>query len=62
MKLFKNERWIKFKGESDARVDYFQNTHFYASDLDKEKANKTHEFRVKAEIKEEENRWSVQKI
>ncbi|WP_332911718.1 DUF4407 domain-containing protein [Algoriphagus boritolerans] len=37
VKLFKGEKWTKAKGESEARVSYFQDTHFYATDLNKEK-------------------------
>ncbi len=57
VKLFKNERWTKAKGESEARVDYFQETHFYASDLDKEKTNRKNKARTYSEIDEIEERW-----
>jgi hypothetical protein len=40
VKLFKGEKWVIAKGESDARVGYFQDTHFYATDLRKEKTNR----------------------
>ncbi|KPQ19081.1 MAG: protein of unknown function containing DUF4407 domain [Algoriphagus marincola HL-49] len=40
VKLFKGEKWVIAKGESDARVGYFQDTHFYATDLKKEKINR----------------------
>ncbi|WP_100627548.1 DUF4407 domain-containing protein [Algoriphagus formosus] len=40
VKLFKGEKWVIAKGESDARVGYFQDTHFYATDLKKEKTNR----------------------
>lgn len=39
IKLFKGEKWTIAKGESEARVGYFQDTHFYAKDLEKEKTN-----------------------
>lgn len=40
IKLFKGEKWTIAKGESEARVGYFQDTHFYATDLKKEKTNR----------------------
>jgi len=40
IKLFKEEKWTIAQGESEARVGYFQDTHFYASDLKKEKTNR----------------------
>ncbi|MBY5949498.1 DUF4407 domain-containing protein [Algoriphagus marincola] len=40
VKLFKGEKWVIAKGESDARVGYFQDTHFYVTDLKKEKTNR----------------------
>ncbi len=40
IKLFKEEKWTIAKGESEARIGYFQDTHFYASDLKKEKTNR----------------------
>lgn len=40
VKLFKGEKWTIAKGESEARVSYFQDTHFYATDLKKEKTNR----------------------
>ncbi|MFL0684081.1 uncharacterized protein DUF4407 [Algoriphagus aquaeductus] len=40
VKLFKGEKWTIAKGESEARVGYFQDTHFYATDLKKEKTNR----------------------
>lgn len=40
VKLFKGEKWTIAKGESEARVGYFQDTHFYVTDLKKEKTNR----------------------
>jgi hypothetical protein len=40
VKLFKGEKWTIAKGESEARVGYFKDTHFYATDLEKEKTNR----------------------
>lgn len=50
MKLFKGEKWTKAKGESEARVSYFQDTHFYATDLNKEK-KPTRRIRHKQKLK-----------
>ena len=33
VKLYKNEKWQRASGESEARLSYFKATHFYASDL-----------------------------
>ena len=33
IKLYKNEKWQRATGESEARLNYFKSTHFYASDL-----------------------------
>jgi hypothetical protein len=33
VKLYKNEKWLRTSGESEARLSYFKATHFYASDL-----------------------------
>ncbi|MFM2250154.1 MAG: hypothetical protein RLZZ358_1081 [Bacteroidota bacterium] len=33
VKLYKNEKWQRATGESEARLNYFKSTHFYASDL-----------------------------
>ncbi len=57
VKLFKGEKWVKAKGESEARVSYFQDTHFYASDLSKEKTNKRNKAQTEAEITEIEEKW-----
>ncbi|WP_144606497.1 DUF4407 domain-containing protein [Algoriphagus algorifonticola] len=38
--LFKGEKWTFAKGESDARVDYFQGTHTFENELRKEQTNK----------------------
>jgi len=56
VKLFKGEKWTKAKGESEARVSYFQDTHFYATDLNKEKTNKKHKAQTEAEIAEIEEK------
>jgi len=50
VKLFKSEKWTFAKGESDARVDFFQDTHFYATELNKEKTNKKNKAITDAEI------------
>jgi len=57
VKLFKDERWTKAKGESEARVGYFQDTHFYATDLDKEKTNRKNKAKTYSEIDEIEAKW-----
>ncbi len=51
--LFKGEKWTKAKGESEARVSYFQDTYFYATDLNKEKTNRKN----KAEANREMAQW-----
>ena len=33
VKLYKNEKWQRVNGESEARLSYFKATHFYASEL-----------------------------
>ncbi|TDQ15259.1 uncharacterized protein DUF4407 [Algoriphagus boseongensis] len=53
VKLFKGERWTVAKGESEARVDYFQGTHFYATELKKEKTN----LKNRAETDREMAKW-----
>lgn len=50
VKLFKSEKWTFAKGESEARVDYFQGTHFYAMQLKKEKTNRKNEVETSNEI------------
>lgn len=50
VKLFKSEKWTFAKGESEARVDYFQGTHFYATELEKEKTNKKNKAHTDTEI------------
>lgn len=51
VKLFKAEKWTFAKGESEARVSYFQETHFYASDLNKEKTNRTNKAQSESDIR-----------
>jgi hypothetical protein len=58
VKLFKGEKWTKAKGESEARVSYFQDTHFYATDLSKEKTNRKNKVQTQAEIADIEEKWS----
>ena len=53
VKLFKGEKWTIAKGESEARVGYFQDTHFYATDLKKEKTNRKN----RAETDRELAKW-----
>lgn len=53
VKLFKGEKWTIAKGESEARMGYFQDTHFYATDLKKEKTNKKN----RAETDRELGNW-----
>ena len=57
VRLFKSEKWTKAKGESKARVDYFQETHFYATDLNKEKTNRKNKAQTEAEIEAIESKW-----
>lgn len=57
IKLFKGEKWTFAKGESEARVDYFQGTHFYANELNKEKTNRKIKFRMDSELEEIEKEW-----
>jgi hypothetical protein len=49
--LFKSEKWVKAKGESEARVSYFQDTHFYGNDLNIEKTNRKNQVQTEAEIR-----------
>ncbi|GAB2484448.1 DUF4407 domain-containing protein [Algoriphagus taiwanensis] len=53
VKLFKGEKWTIAKGESEARVGYFQDTHFYATDLKKERTNRKN----RAETDRELTNW-----
>ncbi|MFC3878860.1 DUF4407 domain-containing protein [Algoriphagus namhaensis] len=57
VKLFKGEKWTFAKGESEARVSYFQDTHFYATDLKKEKTNRKNKAQIRSEIEEVERRY-----
>ena len=57
VRLFKGEEWVKAKGESEARVSYFQDTHFYTTDLNKEKTNRKNKAQSEAEIAEIEDKW-----
>ncbi|NVK50260.1 MAG: DUF4407 domain-containing protein [Cyclobacteriaceae bacterium] len=50
VKLFKSEKWTFATGESEARVDYFQGTHFYSMKLKKERTNRKNEMEAKHEI------------
>ncbi len=50
VKLFKGEKWTIAKGESEARVGYFQDTHFYATDLKKEKTNRKNRVETDREL------------
>ena len=50
--LFKSEKWVKAKGESEARVSYFQDTHFYGNDLNIEKTNRKNQAQTEAELRE----------
>lgn len=59
VKLFKGEKWVKAKGESEARVSYFQDTHFYATDLNKEKTNRRNKAQTEAEINKLEQKFKV---
>jgi hypothetical protein len=59
VKLFKGERWTVAKGESEARVSYFQDTHFYGTDLKKDKTNRKNKAQTVAEIAEIEEKWRV---
>jgi hypothetical protein len=43
VKLYKNEKWQRATGESEARLNYFKSTHFYASDLAAEATNAANE-------------------
>jgi hypothetical protein len=57
VKLFKGEKWVKAQGESKARVSYFQDTHFFATELQKEKTNKKNKVQTESEIWEIEEKW-----
>ena len=59
VKLFKSEKWTFSKGESEARVNYFQATHFYASDLNREKTNRRNKAQMESEIAEIQETWQV---
>jgi len=41
--LYKDEKWQRASGESEARLSYFQSTHFYASKLAAEATNAANE-------------------
>lgn len=56
VRLFKGEKWTFAKGESEARVGYFQDTHFYATDLQKEKTNRKNKAQTETEISEIESK------
>ena len=43
IKLYRKEKWAFASGESDARLNYFKSTHFYASDLAAASANAANE-------------------
>lgn len=43
VKLYKQEKWQRASGESEARLNYFKSTHFYASDLAAEATNAANE-------------------
>lgn len=59
VKLYKGEKWTLIKGESEARVGYFQDTHFYATDLRKEKTNRKNKAQTESEINEIEEKWRL---
>jgi hypothetical protein len=59
VKLFKSEKWVKVKGESEARVSYFQDTHFYGNELSKEKTNRTSKAKTEAEINKLEQKFKL---
>ena len=59
VRLFKGEKWTVAKGESEARVGYFQDTHFYGTGLSKEKTNRTKKAQTEAEISDIEEKWRV---
>ncbi|SDC52662.1 protein of unknown function [Algoriphagus faecimaris] len=60
IKLFKGEKWTIAKGESEARVGYFQDTHFFATDLKKEKTNRKNRAETDRELANWE--WKLKKI
>jgi hypothetical protein len=43
VKLYKNEKWHRASGESEARLSYFEATHFYASELSAAATNAANE-------------------
>ncbi|MCE7055646.1 DUF4407 domain-containing protein [Algoriphagus sp. AGSA1] len=59
VRLFKDEKWTFAKGESEARVGYFQDTHFYATDLHKEKTNRKNKAQTDAEIAKVESEFKL---
>jgi len=59
VRLFKVEKWTFAKGESEARVGYFQDTHFYATDLRKEKINRKNKAQTESEIADIEDEWKI---
>lgn len=59
VKLFKDEKWVVAKGESEARVSYFQDTHFFIIDLKKEKINRTYKAKTAAKINKLEQKFKV---
>jgi hypothetical protein len=60
IKLYKHEKWQRSSGESEARLNYFKATHFYASDLTAASTNaeNEHKFELnkKRSIGKRENR------
>ncbi|PZX48919.1 DUF4407 domain-containing protein [Algoriphagus chordae] len=59
VRLFKGEKWTFAKGESEARVGYFHDTHFYATDLQKEKTNRTNKAQTESEISRIESEFKL---
>lgn len=53
VKLFKGEKWTIAKGESEARVSFFQDTHFFATAMKKEKTNQ----KIRVETDRELANW-----
>lgn len=50
IKLFKGEKWTIAKGESEARISFFQDTHFNSNELKKEKTNQKNRIETDREL------------
>ena len=59
VKLYKNEKWERASGESEARLSYFKATHFYASELSAAATNVANEQKSEMGKKGLVERWRI---